>query len=70
MQINQKAAESLADPEEYPNLFEDWQLALGVESKLSETRFNLLLPPCLFFVMPAVLPCFRCMHATSLNFPI
>ncbi|WOH10749.1 hypothetical protein DCAR_0730219 [Daucus carota subsp. sativus] len=38
VKINQKAAESLADPEEYPNLFEDWQLALGVESKLSETR--------------------------------
>ncbi|KAL8133377.1 hypothetical protein AgCh_008735 [Apium graveolens] len=38
MQINQKAAESLADPEEYPNLFEDCQLALGVESKFAETR--------------------------------
>ncbi|XP_074378908.1 coatomer subunit beta'-2 isoform X2 [Apium graveolens] len=38
--VNQKAAESLADPEEYPNLFEDWQVALGVESKVAETRSN------------------------------
>ncbi|KAI3911794.1 hypothetical protein MKW92_045212 [Papaver armeniacum] len=36
--VNQKAAESLADPEEYPNLFEDWQVALSVESKISEIR--------------------------------
>ncbi|GER44990.1 coatomer [Striga asiatica] len=36
--INQKAAESLADPEEYPNLFEDWQVALAVEAKAAETR--------------------------------
>ncbi|KAF9616843.1 hypothetical protein IFM89_032693 [Coptis chinensis] len=36
--INQKAAESLADPAEYPNLFEDWQVALAVESKISEQR--------------------------------
>ncbi|KAL3840909.1 hypothetical protein ACJIZ3_025500 [Penstemon smallii] len=36
--INPKAAESLADPEEYPNLFEDWQVALSVESKVAETR--------------------------------
>ncbi|XP_022714928.1 coatomer subunit beta'-2 isoform X1 [Durio zibethinus] len=36
--VNPKAAESLADPEEYPNLFEDWQLALSVESKVAETR--------------------------------
>ncbi|CAI8601205.1 unnamed protein product [Vicia faba] len=36
--VNPKAAESLADPEEYPNLFEDWQVALAVESKASETR--------------------------------
>ncbi|PIA42559.1 hypothetical protein AQUCO_02000182v1 [Aquilegia coerulea] len=36
--INQKAAESLADPEEYPNLFEDWQVALAVESKTAEQR--------------------------------
>lgn len=37
-QINQKAAESLADPEEYPNLFEDWQVALSVEAKVVEAR--------------------------------
>lgn len=38
MQVNPKAAESLADPEEYPNLFEDWQVGLAIESKVSETR--------------------------------
>ncbi|MED6120434.1 hypothetical protein PIB30_020786 [Stylosanthes scabra] len=27
--VNPKAAESLADPEEYRNLFEDWQVALA-----------------------------------------
>lgn len=37
-QINQKAAESLADPEEYPNLFDDWQVALAVEAKVAEAR--------------------------------
>jgi coatomer subunit beta' len=36
--VNPKAAESLADPEEYSNLFEDWQVALSVESKFAETR--------------------------------
>ncbi|WZY73557.1 hypothetical protein YC2023_005797 [Brassica napus] len=36
--VNSKAAESLADPEEYPNLFEDWQVALSVEAKAVETR--------------------------------
>ncbi|KAI7756896.1 hypothetical protein M8C21_030310 [Ambrosia artemisiifolia] len=36
--INQKAAESLADPEEYPNMFEDWQVALEVEARAAETR--------------------------------
>ncbi|CAL5373637.1 unnamed protein product [Camellia sinensis] len=36
--VNPKAAESLADPEEYPNLFEDWQVALAVESKVADTR--------------------------------
>ncbi|CAN1177663.1 Coatomer subunit beta'-2 [Linum perenne] len=36
--INRRAAESLADPQEYPNLFEDWQVALAIESKISETR--------------------------------
>jgi len=41
LQVNPKAAESLADPEEYPNLFEDWQVALAVESKAAETRSGL-----------------------------
>lgn len=50
MQVNQKAAESLADPTEYPNLFEDWQVALAVESKVSETRYS-----CLYF-FPFFLP--------------
>ncbi|XP_071733464.1 coatomer subunit beta'-2-like [Rutidosis leptorrhynchoides] len=36
--VNQKAAESLADPEEYPNMFEDWQVALEVEARAAETR--------------------------------
>lgn len=36
--VNPKAAESLADPEEYPNLFDDWQVALSVESKVAGTR--------------------------------
>ncbi|KAK8678793.1 hypothetical protein V6N13_144277 [Hibiscus sabdariffa] len=35
--VNPKAAESLADPKEYPNLFEDWELSLSVESKVAET---------------------------------
>lgn len=39
MQVNPKAAESLADPEEYPNLFDDWQVALSVESKVAGTRY-------------------------------
>jgi len=36
--VNSKAAESLADPAEYPNLFEDWQIALSVESTLAPKR--------------------------------
>ncbi|XP_010487442.1 PREDICTED: coatomer subunit beta'-3-like isoform X2 [Camelina sativa] len=36
--VNSKAAESLADPEEYPNLFEDWQVALSVEGNTAKTR--------------------------------
>ncbi|KAK3002757.1 hypothetical protein RJ639_019894, partial [Escallonia herrerae] len=36
--VNQKAAESLADPVEYSNLFENWQIALDVESRVEETR--------------------------------
>lgn len=38
--MSPKAAESLADPEEYPNLFEDWQVAVAVESKAAETRLE------------------------------
>ncbi|KAE8718408.1 Coatomer subunit beta'-2 [Hibiscus syriacus] len=38
IKINPKAAESLADPREYSNLFEDWELSLSVESKVAETR--------------------------------
>lgn len=34
--VNPKAAESLVDPEEYPNLIEDWQVTLAVESKAAE----------------------------------
>lgn len=40
--INQKAAESLADPEEYPNLFPDWQWALEAEARMKPLRENLL----------------------------
>ncbi|RID50062.1 hypothetical protein BRARA_H00818 [Brassica rapa] len=36
--VNSKAAESLADPEEYPNLFEDWQVARSVEANAVEAR--------------------------------
>ncbi|KAH9325677.1 hypothetical protein KI387_005855, partial [Taxus chinensis] len=36
--VNQKAAESLADPEEYPNLFEDWNLTLSAEDRLRRSR--------------------------------
>jgi coatomer subunit beta' len=38
MKVNPKAAESLADPQDYPNLFEDWQVALAVESNLANER--------------------------------
>ena len=41
MQINPKAAESLADPSEYPNLFEDWQVALTVEKNIASQRYTL-----------------------------
>ncbi|KAL8112150.1 hypothetical protein AgCh_019736 [Apium graveolens] len=47
---NQKAAEALADPEEYPNLFEDCQLALDVELKVADIRFIYFWPsPSLFY---------------------
>ncbi|XP_042446952.1 coatomer subunit beta'-1-like isoform X1 [Zingiber officinale] len=38
--VNPKAADSLADPEGYPNLFEDWQIALAVEANLAPNRGN------------------------------
>lgn len=40
--INVKAAESLADPQEYPNLFPDWELACEEEVKQREQRSKLL----------------------------
>jgi len=36
--VNPKAAESLADPSEYPNLFDDWQVALTVEKSVASQR--------------------------------
>lgn len=39
LQVNRKAGESLADPEEYPNLFDDWQVSLSLESKAAENRY-------------------------------
>ncbi|KAG0532296.1 hypothetical protein BDA96_04G096000 [Sorghum bicolor] len=36
--VNPKAAESLADPNEYPNLFDDWQIALNVEAVVAPKR--------------------------------
>lgn len=36
--VNPKAADSLADPSEYPNLFEDWQVALTVEKNIASQR--------------------------------
>ena len=38
MKVNPKAAESLADPSEYPNLFDDWQVALTVEKSVASQR--------------------------------
>ncbi|KAK1298541.1 putative coatomer subunit beta'-3 [Acorus calamus] len=35
---SQQAVEFLADAEEYPNLFEDWQVALEIESSLADKR--------------------------------
>ncbi|KAI3738198.1 hypothetical protein L2E82_28220 [Cichorium intybus] len=46
--INQKATESLADPEDYPNMFEDWQITLEVEAKATETRGSY--PPAVEYV--------------------
>ncbi|KAG2656961.1 hypothetical protein PVAP13_1KG120700 [Panicum virgatum] len=36
--VNPKAAESLADPNEYSNLFDDWQIALNVEATVAPKR--------------------------------
>ncbi|XP_051197725.1 coatomer subunit beta'-1 isoform X3 [Lolium perenne] len=38
IKVNPKAADSLADPAEYPNLFEDWQVALTVEQNVAAQR--------------------------------
>lgn len=38
VQINAKAAESLADPAEYPNLFPNWALALKAEEQQKLTK--------------------------------
>ncbi|KAF3441935.1 hypothetical protein FNV43_RR15851 [Rhamnella rubrinervis] len=35
---NKKAGESLADPEEYPNMFDDWQVSLSLESEAAKNR--------------------------------
>lgn len=40
IKVNLKAAESLADPAEYPNMFEDWQVALAVESNTTPQRYH------------------------------
>ncbi|KAL5648924.1 hypothetical protein ACJX0J_039733, partial [Zea mays] len=40
--INPKAAESLADPSEYPNLFEDWQVALTVEKSVASQMYTVM----------------------------
>uniref|UniRef100_A0ACD5XWM0 Uncharacterized protein n=1 Tax=Avena sativa TaxID=4498 RepID=A0ACD5XWM0_AVESA len=40
--VNPKAADSLADPAEYPNLFEDWQVALAVEKNVAAQRGHYL----------------------------
>lgn len=38
--VSKKAADSLADPEEYPNLFEDWQVYVSLESEAAKNRGN------------------------------
>ncbi|KAF3775944.1 Coatomer subunit beta'-2 [Nymphaea thermarum] len=38
--VNKKASESLADPNEYSNLFDDWQIALSVEAGLARQRYT------------------------------
>ncbi|RXH67884.1 hypothetical protein DVH24_028031 [Malus domestica] len=36
--VNKNTAESLADPQECPNLFKDWQVSLALECKDAENR--------------------------------
>ena len=45
MLINPKAAESLANPEEYPNLFPGWDVALEKEHAVSNGPHAVLYPP-------------------------
>ncbi|KAL5671014.1 hypothetical protein ACJX0J_015320, partial [Zea mays] len=77
--INPKAAESLADPSEYPNLFEDWQVALTVEKSVASQSMNhqkcwqmnvgapCVQLPCSMGFMPSFFCCFRstCRGITS-----
>lgn len=62
--LTKKAAEYLAHPEVYINLYKDWQLALGLKLQVAGTRFSL------FSVSPACPlndPVFHCIHTVSLN---
>jgi Zn-dependent peptidase ImmA (M78 family) len=61
MQINPKATESLADPSEYPNLFEDWQVALTVEKSVASQRYTLS-HKLLHFVLEYCLPEIKKIH--------
>jgi hypothetical protein len=61
MQINPKAAESLADPSEYPNLFEDWQVALTVEKSVASQRYTVS-HKLLHFVLEYCLPEVKKIH--------
>ncbi|XP_062118802.1 coatomer subunit beta'-2-like [Humulus lupulus] len=38
--VSKKAAESLADPEKYPNLFDDWDVSLSLEAESGKNRCN------------------------------
>jgi hypothetical protein len=58
LKVNPKAAESLADPSEYPNLFEDWQVALAVESNMTTKRYPFL----------QNIPYFLLSHASIISF--
>ncbi|KAL6888268.1 hypothetical protein ACP4OV_009294 [Aristida adscensionis] len=49
--VNPKAADSLANPDEYPNLFEDWQIALNVETSVAAKRGNY--PPAVEYMVHA-----------------